>query len=339
MKAALFTGPHQLTITDLERPRPGPGEVGVRVAASGICAGDMYIYLGKNPYAQYPLVGGHEIAGQIAELGAGVTGLEIGARVVVEPFIGCGHCYACRHAKPNCCKNLTIIGAHRNGGFAEFLTAPASNIHPIPQGLSSFEATFAEPVAIAVQALRRGTVERGEEVLILGCGPIGLALIEVARASGANVIATDINEARLETAREFGAQTLPSDANLLPAILERTQGDGIGVVIEATGNPRVMESTVDLVAAGGRVVIVGLVAKGIDVSLPGLDFTRKEMTIVGSRASTDCFPEALKLLASGAIHYPKIATRLSMWDAPRIFAELEAQPGAMHKGVLTIEEA
>jgi 2-desacetyl-2-hydroxyethyl bacteriochlorophyllide A dehydrogenase len=337
MKAALFTAPHQLEIADLEQPSPGSGEVIVRVAATGICAGDMYIYLGKNPYAHYPLVGGHEIAGEIAELGEGVTHLEIGARVVVEPFIGCGHCYACRHGKPNCCKNLTIIGAHRDGGFAEFVKAPAKNIHAIPDGLSDFHASFAEPVAIAVQALRRGQVVAGEEVLVLGCGPIGLALIEVARAYGAHVVATDVNEARLETARSFGAETLPSDANLLPTILERTDGDGIGVVIEATGNAKVMESTVDLVAAGGRIVIVGLVAKGVNVTLPGLDFTRKEMTIVGSRASANCFPEALRLLESGAMHYPEIATRLPMWDAPRVFAELEAHPGAMHKGVLMID--
>ena len=338
MKAVIFDAPHSAVLATLELPVLQPLEVLVGVAAAGICAGDQYIYTGKNPYVQYPRVGGHEIAGVIASLGGGVSGLALGSRVVVEPFIGCGQCYACRAHKPNCCKNLEIIGIHRHGGFAEYVAAPASHIHAIPDGLSAFEASFAEPIAIAVQALRRGAVQAGEDVLVLGCGPIGLAIIEVAQAYGARVTATDINPSRLQNASSLGAQTLLADETLLSRVLERTDGDGIGVVIEASGNAKVIESTVELVAAGGRIVIVGLVGKGVGVSLPGLDLTRKEMTILGSRASTDCFPEALRLLSSGAIHYPRSATKLPMWDAPEIFAALERDPAALQKGVLMLEE-
>ena len=156
-----------------------------------------------------------------------------------------------------------------------------------------FDASFVEPVAIGVQGCRRGQVAAGEDVLILGCGPIGLALIEVARARGAHPIAVDVLPDRLETAAQFGAETRLADDGLLDWVLERTDGDGMPVVIEATGNTAAMEQTVDLVAAGGRIVILGLVKQGVTVTLPGLDFTRKEMTIVGSRASVNCFPEAL----------------------------------------------
>ena len=337
MKAAIFDAPQQMHVGDWNQPPLGPDEVRVRVCATGICAGDMYIYQGRNPYAAYPIIGGHEICGLVEDAGPNVRGLRPGALVVVEPFLGCGNCYPCRIGKSNCCANLKIIGVHQPGGFAESVIAPATHIHPVPDNLSAMDASFAEPVAIGVQACRRGNVSAGEFVLILGCGPIGLALIEVAKARGARPVATDVNEARLEFAKTLGAEVLKADDQLLGKILDQTRGEGAPVVIEATGSIPAMESTVHLVAAGGRIVIVGLVKKGLDVKLPGLAFTRKEMTIVGSRASVNCFPESLQLLASGKIHYPKVATQFSMWEAPGIFSRLNADPAAVHKGVLVIE--
>jgi 2-desacetyl-2-hydroxyethyl bacteriochlorophyllide A dehydrogenase len=338
MRAVVMKAPYELEISQRPMSKPGPGEVLVAVKVTGICAGDMYIYLGKNPYVIYPQVGGHEIAGVVAELGRDVTNVQPGDLVVVEPFIGCGRCYPCRVGKSNCCVNLQIIGVHQAGGFAEYVTAPAQHIHRVPAGLSPLFASFAEPVAIGVQACRRGEVTAADDVLILGCGPIGLALIEVARARGARVLATDVMADRLATAAQLGAETLPADEHLTTNILARTNGEGMPVVIEATGNPRAMEQTVALVAAGGRIVIVGLVKQGVGVTFPGLDFTRKEMTVVGSRASVNCFPEALQLLASGAIRYPQVATEFVMWDAPEIFPALAKNPGMVHKGVLMIPD-
>lgn len=338
MRAAIMDTPHAMHVGEWEMPRPTPGEVLVSVGATGICAGDLYIYKGVNPYAAYPVIGGHEIAGTVAAMGEGVEGVQLGDKVVVEPFIGCGQCYPCRVGKQNCCANLQIIGVHRPGGFAEYVTAPATNIHQIPENLSLAFASFAEPVAIGVQACRRGEVG-AEYTLILGCGPIGLALIEVAKARGAHVVATDVVDDRLEMARALGAEPLKADAQLLDNVLAQTNGEGAPVVIEATGNLKAMESTVDLVAAGGRIVIVGLGKRGEMVQMPALDFTRKEMTIHGSRASANCFPEALSLLASGAITYPRVATEFPMWDAPMVFERLEQNPSAIHKGILVREEA
>ena len=337
MKAAVFDKPFGMHVGDWETPSLTPGEVLVSVQATGICAGDMYIYLGKNPYAEYPIIGGHEIAGVIADIAPDVKNLARGTAVVVEPFLGCGKCYPCRTGKSNCCANLQIIGIHRAGGFAQFVKAPATHIHLVPEGLSPVYASFAEPVAIGVQACRRGEVRAGEYVLILGCGPIGLALIEVVKARGGRPVAVDRVESRLDFARTLGAETLKADNNLVEKVLEHTNGEGAPVVIEATGNDKAMEQTVDLVAAGGRIVIVGLVKKGTMVSFPGLDFTRKEMTIVGSRASVNCFPESLSLLASGAIKYPEVASKFSLWEAPAVFEKLAADPAAIHKGVLVTE--
>jgi 2-desacetyl-2-hydroxyethyl bacteriochlorophyllide A dehydrogenase len=337
MKASIIDAPGRMRVGEWNTPEPGPDEVLVRVRAAGICAGDMYIYLGKNPYADYPRIAGHEISGMVEKAGRNVSGVTPGSLVVVEPFVGCGRCYPCRMGKSNCCASLRILGVNLPGGYAEYLAAPARNIHPVPKGLSPLWASFAEPLAIGVQACRRGEVRAGEYVLILGCGPIGLALIEVARARGAHPVATDISESRLEFARTLGAQTLKADDTLLKNVLEATNGEGAPVVIEATGNPKAMEQTVELVASGGRIVIVGLVKRGTAISIPGLDITRKEMTLLGSRASANCFPESLELLASGKIQYPKVATQVSMWDAPGAFEKLAKDPGAVHKGVLVID--
>ena len=323
MKAAIFDAPKTMHVGDWKAPVAGPDEVLVKVKAAGICAGDMYIFQGKNPYAKYPVIGGHEICGEVD-----------GKLVVVEPFVGCGKCYPCRIGKSNCCANLKVLGVHCDGGYADYMVAPKRNIHSVPSGLSPMWASFAEPLAIGVQSCRRGAVRSGELVLILGAGPIGLALIEVAKAKGARPVVTDVLDARLEFARELGAEALKADESLLQKVLDLTNGEGAPVVIEATGNAKAMESTVDLVAAGGRIVIVGLVKKGTMVSFPGLDFTRKEVTIVGSRASVNCFPEALELLASEKIRYPEVASEFSMWDAPAVFAKLDSDPAAVHKGVL-----
>jgi L-gulonate 5-dehydrogenase len=333
MKAAVFDSPFAIAMKDRDRPSPGPGEALVRMDAAGLCAGDLYIYTGKNPYVTFPRVGGHEIAGHVEALGPDTNGPQAGTRVVVEPFLGCGHCYPCRIGKPNCCVNLQIIGVHKDGGFADYLIAPVEKLFAIPDGVSAYEASFTEPVAIGVQSTRRGEVTADDTVLILGAGPIGLALVEVVNAIGAKAYITDVLPARLETAGSLGATPIPAGDTLLDEVMRRTNGEGMPVVIEATGSAAVMESTVDYVAAGGRIVIVGLVKKGTGVTFPGLDFTRKEMTIVGSRASTNCFPESLELIASGRIRYPDIGSQFALSEAPEVFARLAANPGALHKAV------
>jgi L-gulonate 5-dehydrogenase len=334
MRAAIIEGAYDMHISAIPPPLPGPGEVLVAVAAAGICAGDLHIYHGRNPYATFPQICGHEIAGVIAE--SSTSEFAPGTRVVVEPFLGCGNCYPCRIGKTNCCVRLTILGVNRAGGYAEFVTAPASHIHPVPTGLTHTIASFTEPIAIAVQACRRGQVTAGETVLILGCGPIGLALIEVARQRGATVLATDIVTERMEVAARLGAEVFRADDTLKQTIHDRTNGEGVPVVIEATGNVTALEQSVDLVASGGRIVVVGLMKAGVDAKFPALDFTRKEMTIVGARASVNCFPESLELLASGAITYPRIASEYSMWDAPKVFAHLAQNPADVNKGILVL---
>jgi L-gulonate 5-dehydrogenase len=334
MKAVICPAPFEMFVGNMDRPVPGPDEVLVEVGAAGICAGDQYIYGGKNPYVIYPCIPGHEIAGRIVEFGDQVQGLSQGQKVAVEPFIGCGTCYPCRVGKPNCCANLTIIGNQLPGGYADYVLAPGSNIHPVPADMSLSKASMAEPITIAIHACNRGQVTAVDTVLVMGCGPIGLNVIEIARERGAKVFACDINPTRLEVARFLGAETLLSDQNLLQNVLDLTNGEGMPVVIEASGVAAVMEQTVDLVAAGGRIVILGLVKRGTPVSFPGLDFTRKELTILGSRTEAGDFPEAIELLYSGKLKFADMATELDMWCGPEVFSQLAMQPDKYFKGIL-----
>ena len=336
MKALVLEAPQQLKVTDWPAPPCGPSDVRIRPIAAGICAGDLYLYGGKNPYAKYPLIGGHEVCGIVTEVGGEVRRFRPGDRVVIEPVVGCGHCYSCRHGKLNCCANFCLIGLHRPGGYAELCVAPERNVHAVPAALDPTPASFAEPLAIGIHACRRGSLQAGENCLILGAGPIGLAILEIAKLRGARVLISDVNEGRLAFARELGAQAIKADDKLRDLVRAETSDEGVDVVIEATGNVRAIQSTIELVAPGGRIVIVGLVTNGVGVTFPGLDLTRKEVNILGSRNSVNCFPEAIALLANGAVKYPRIATRIPMWDAVPIFAKLNENPTAMHKGVLVL---
>jgi threonine dehydrogenase-like Zn-dependent dehydrogenase len=338
MRAVIIDEPKKMRVGDWTDPSPGRGEVLVKIKATGVCAGDLYYYLGKNPYAFYPQVCGHEIAGSIYGVGEDVSGLEIGAPVVVEPFINCGHCYPCKIGKGNCCRNLQIIGVHKPGGFGEFVSAPARLVHPIPESMSYATASFAEPVAIGVQASRRGKIGPDDDVLILGCGPIGLALIEVVRSKGANVIATDLRKSKIKVAQSLGVDVVLGDEGLSDYINKRTNDEGMPVVIEAAGSPLAMQKAVELVAPGGRVIIVGLLNQGVTVEFPGLDLTRKEMTVLGSRASVNCFPEAIELLSTGAISYPSLSTQFSMWDAPEVLKDIVSNPDYVEKAVLVMDK-
>ena len=334
MKAVIIDSPKKMRVGEVPLPTIKDDEVLVRIGAAGVCAGDLHIYNGKSPYALYPCIGGHEMSGTIESIGKNVTGLVKGQQVVVDPFIGCGHCYPCRVGKYNCCVNLKILGVHSPGGFAEYIAAPARKIYLVPEGLPLAVAAFAEPISIGIQACNRAVVKSDDVVLMMGCGPIGMVTMEVALERGARVIAVDVNPERLKLAGEVGAETILSDGNPLSKVLDLTNGEGASVVIEATGVPKVMEQTTDLVAAGGRIVIVGLVPRGVGVTFPGLDFTRKELTILGSRTNKNCFGEALDLLKSDKLVFPKLARSFSLWQSPELFTDLSADPGKYHKAIL-----
>jgi 2-desacetyl-2-hydroxyethyl bacteriochlorophyllide A dehydrogenase len=307
------------------------------VRAVSICGSDIHLFRGDHPYRVFPLIYGHEFAATVGALGPGVAGLEPGAPVVVEPLLSCGACYPCRIGRYNCCVNLRVLGVHTNGGLAESVVVPAARVFAVPAALRPDVASLCEPFSIGMQAATRGAIDERDRVVVLGAGPIGLTILAIAKSRGARVAIVDLLESRLELARRLGADLAINGATSDPVadVADWTGGEGASVVAEATGSARAVEQTVELVASAGRIVLVGVTTK--PVTFPGLDFTRKELTILGSRNSASVFGEAVRFVGE---HHASIAAmithRFAFDQALQAFQTAEAQPEAVCKAVIEI---
>jgi L-gulonate 5-dehydrogenase len=315
MKAIVFHAPKMISIEDVPIPEIKGNEALIKVVQVGICGGDIHFYDGSQPYANYPQIYGHEVVGRIEKLpeDAGCD-FKIGDLVVAEILSPCGTCYPCRHGKPNCCANLKVIGAHTQGAFAEFAVYPINNLHKVPDNVSIDAAVLTEPYTIGYHCVERSEIVSGETALVIGAGAIGLTIVDILKTRGVHVVAADLSEYRLGKALGMGADVVinSSKEDLMARVMELTNGEGAGVVFEATGVSSIMSMTQDLVAAGGVIVIVGLTTK--DVSFHGLNFTKREMTIHGSRNSVGAFGPVLRLMSEGKLHEKELLTRKIAFD-------------------------
>lgn len=297
MKTAVTIAPGQIEIVDRPAPEPGIGEALLRVERVGICGSDLHFYRGHHPYASYPRTQGHEFSGIV--VGYGGDGdqagpVAFGERVAVEPLLPCGDCYPCRQNRPNCCVRLRVIGAHVDGAMAERIAVPIERLYPTGD-LDAELAALVEPVSIGVQAAARGDIGPSDRVVVFGAGPIGQAVILAAVDRGARVMAVDRLPTRLALARLLGAEETVEAGRESAAVAAWTGGEGPSVTVDAVGAPAVIRACVELVASAGRVVVIGLSDQ--EVSLPVIDFTRKELTILGSRNSAGLFGRAVDLVS------------------------------------------
>lgn len=309
MKCAVLYNPFDLRMEERPIPEISHNEVLIKVKAAGICGSDIHFFDGSHPYRNYPRIHGHELSGIIVKTGEGVENVNIGDSVVVEPLMYCGKCYPCRMGKYNCCVNISVIGAHVDGGFAEYVNVPAHLAHKIPEGMPFDLAATCEPYSIGHHSTHRAQVSSADKVLILGGGAIGLTALDFAKIAGAEVYLAEISPFRQNMARKFGVDKIidPSKEDVLEKVSELTNGEGVGVVIEATGIFKVMESTENFVAAGGRIVIAGLTND--KVAFTGINFTKREMTVMGTRNSAGEFPAVIDAIASGRTHSHLLITK------------------------------
>jgi L-gulonate 5-dehydrogenase len=309
MKCAVLYSPFDLRLEERPVPEITHNEVLIKVKAAGICGSDVHFFDGSHPYRNYPRVHGHELSGIVEKTGVGVENVKVGDHVVVEPLIFCGKCFPCRMGKYNCCVNLQVIGAHVDGGFAEYVKVPSHLAHKIPAEMPFDLAATCEPYSIGYHSTHRAQITAADKVLVLGAGAIGLTAVDFAKLTGATVFVAEVSPFRQNLARKFGADVIidPSKENTEAKIREFTNGEGVGVVIEATGVVKVMESTENLVAAGGRIVIAGLTND--KVAFTGIKFTNREMTILGTRNSAGEFPAVIDAIASGKTHSDMLITK------------------------------
>jgi len=298
--------PGRLEMTRRPVPRPAQGHALVRPRRVGICGTDFHIFQGKHPYLEYPRIMGHELAVEVVEAPSG-SSLASGETCVVNPYISCGHCSACRAGKPNCCMSIFVLGVHEDGGMAQLLSVPTGNLIPA-DGLSADACATVEFLAIGAHAVRRGGVTGGDRVLVVGTGPIGLGVALFAKLSGATTAVFDLDAGRLAAASAVaGVAPLDDCQNPEESVRACTNGDGFDVVFDATGNARAMERGFDFVGHGGRYVLVSVVKEQVAFMDP--DFHRKEMTLLGSRnATSQDFERVMSSIKCGGIAVSDLIT-------------------------------
>ncbi len=305
MKAIQLERPLSFRSIDIAEPgAPGAGEALVRVHRIGICGTDISGYLGKMPFFSYPRIPGHELGVEVLAIGAGVTNVQPGDRCSVEPYMNCGQCFPCRQGSTNCCENLKVIGVMMDGGMTEKILLPARKLHPANR-LTSDQCALVETLAIGCHAVNRGHPVAGENVLVIGAGPIGLSVIEFAKLSGAKTIVMDLNEQRLEFVRKkmSVSDTILSngDGSELETLKAMTGGNLAQVVIDATGSNKSMSHALTCCGFTGRLVYVGITQA--ELTFPHAPVLhRRELTIMGSRnALPPDFTRIIKLIEDGKI--------------------------------------
>ena len=310
MKAAVYLGPQRIETREVPDPVPAEDQVRIRVLLAGICGSDHGLYHGKIK-AVPPMIPGHEAVGQIDALGPGVTHLKLGQRVTIQPNFGCRNCALCHAGRDNVCHGKVRLGVDTDGVFAEQVVVPAHYVWPLPDGLDDPVAVFCEPLAVAVHGARRVQPAKGERVLILGAGVIGLLCLQLAVAEGALVMAVDLSDARLATARRLGAEAVCNPTRD-PALTQ----DRFDVVCETSGIPPGLAMATELAAPGGRISVFGLPPTAHPVS--SVRIVRKELQIFGSIIYTDEFPDCIRMLAEGRIDTAPLATdTVGLWDLSR----------------------
>ncbi|MBO3804084.1 MAG: alcohol dehydrogenase catalytic domain-containing protein [Candidatus Brockarchaeota archaeon] len=326
MKAIVYEGPGRLAVKDFPEPAVGPRDVLIRVRAAGICGSDLEMARGNRPDVAPPRIPGHEVAGEVENVGVQVAKFKAGDRVVVEPILSCGECRNCREGRHNICKRLRFLGVHADGAFAEFMAAPEWRVYKVPEKFSHEEAAVLEPTAVGVHVVRRAKVSPGDFVVIIGAGPIALQVAQVARRAGASQITmTDVLDYRLDLARRLGADLTinPKRGDVLRLVEEATGGEGADVVIEAVGSSRTILQTIDLVRAGGRILIAGLSTESFVTEPPTFWMRQllKEVTVESSRSySSNDWETAIRLASRGDVDCKALVShKFRLEDAKRAY--------------------
>lgn len=321
MKSVVCVKPGEIRLEDREEPSLTEGFVKIRIRRIGICGTDYHIYKGLHPFLNYPRVMGHELSGEVAEVNTS-SSLVVGSIVIINPYLPCGNCIACRKEKPNCCRNISVLGVHSDGGMCEYLLVPEAQIYDA-KGLSLTQAAMVEFLAIGAHGVRRGEVQTGNRVLIVGAGPIGLGAAIFASIAGAEITMLDLSESRLERAESLvkGVRVQSSSDDLITEFEAQTQGDLFDVVIDATGNKYSMESSIEFVSHGGSCVFVSVVKE--QISFPDPLFHSREMRLIGSRNATkQDFEHVVNCIHDGLIPTDQLNTHsASLEDLPKKIPE------------------
>ena len=341
MKALLLSKYRHLEIADLPAPVVNPGEVLIGVAACGICGSDVHGYDGSSGRRIPPIVMGHEAAGRIAAIGAGVTHLTEGDRVTFDSTIYCGACKHCLRGEVNLCDQRQVLGVScseysRAGAFAEYVAVPARIVYRLPENISFAEAAMLEAVAVAIHAVSLVQIPSESTALVLGAGTIGLLVLQALCVAGCSrVYVADVDRSRLKMAEELGATgVLSAETDVVAQVLGLTGGAGVDVAVEAVGRNETVGAAIGAVRKGGSVILVGNISR--EVTLPLQKVVTRQIRLQGSCASAGEYPRAIELMAKRAIQVEPLITAVAPLDeGPQWFERLYARERNLMKVVLT----
>ena len=326
MKAAVFYGKNDLRVEERDVPEIGRNDVLVRVHACGICGTDVHIFCGDEGAAPTPenTVLGHEFAGEVVNVGAGVKSAALGDKVCVDPNKLCGSCEFCRRGIGHFCTDITGIGTTVDGGFAEYCAVPASQVYKVTESLSFEQAAMTEPVSCCLHGIELCNIKCGATVTVIGCGMIGLIMLQLARLSGAaNIIAIEPIKEKREQALKLGADTaLDPKADNITDALKKQGLEQVDVVIECVGRPETIEQAIALAGKYSTVMMFGLTKPDAEISVKPFEIFKKEITLKSSYINPYTFPAAIKLIESGKLDVSSMIYKTEpLEELPSILAD------------------
>lgn len=335
MKSVVIERPGELQLQERPLLAPSTGEVRVKVRYASICGSDVHIWHGHNPFARYPRVIGHEFFGVIDAVGDGVDAARIGERVAVDPVVSCGHCYPCSIGRPNVCRELQVIGVHRDGGFSEYALAPAGNAYTLPAAIPDTLASLVEPFTIAANITAFLKPQPDDVALIYGSGPMGLTAIQVLKGvyKVRQVIVADRLDERLAMAKANGADLVLNNGET--PLAEQLNGVQPTLIIDAACHPSILAEAAALASPAGRIGLLGFSGEACTVTQQSL--TSKELSLFTSRLNSHRFPEVIAWMEQGVIQPEKLVTHtLPVTQIEQAMTLFEKDPRSCCKVILQV---
>lgn len=327
MLQQVVTAPHNIIFQEVPDAQAGPGQVLVKIKRIGICGSDIHVFHGKHPYTSYPVTQGHEVSGKIVALGEGVEGLSIGQKVTIEPQVYCGQCHPCTHGKYNLCESLKVMGFQTTGTASEYFAVDASKITPIPETMSYDEGAMIEPLAVTIHAAKRAGDVQGKDICVLGCGPIGILLIQSLKAMGARkVMATDISEYRLSLAKECGADVVVNtkEKAFKEAIVEAFGPDKADIIYDCAGTNITMDQAIQNARKGSTIILVAVFADMAKCDLAKLNDSELDLNTTMMYRHED-YVDAIRLVNEGKIVLkPLMSKRFAFRDYQAAYEYIDA---------------
>ena len=311
MLQQVMTAPREIRFDRVPVPQPGPGQVLVKIKRIGICGSDIHVYHGKHPYTKYPVTQGHEVSGRIAAVGEGVTGFRVGQKVTIEPQVFCGKCHPCTHGKYNLCESLKVMGFQTTGTAREYFAVDQSKVDLLPESMDFDEGAMLEPLAVTVHAAKRAGDVKGLNVCVLGCGPIGILLIQSLKAFGAaKVLATDVSDYRLELAKQCGADVTinTKNAEFGQAMLDAFGPDKADIIYDCAGNDITMDQAIQNARKGSAIILVAVYAGLAHCDLAKLNDSELDLNTSMMYRHED-YVDAIRLVNEGKIQLKPLMSR------------------------------